>query len=46
MKDDLKNIPCFYCRGGWDLEAMSFIDRTMCKLLKEDLIGDLYEYRI
>lgn len=37
MKDDLKNIPCFYCRGGWDLEAMSFIDRTMCKLLKKSV---------
>lgn len=37
MKEDLKNIPCFYCRGGWDLEAMSFIDRNMCKLLRKSV---------
>lgn len=33
MKGELKNIPCFYCRGQWDLEVMSLIDRTMCKML-------------
>lgn len=33
MKENLKNIPCFYCRGRWNLEAMSFIDRNMCKML-------------
>lgn len=38
MKDDLKNIPCFYCRGGWDLEAMSFVDRNMCKLLRKSVL--------
>ena len=38
MKDDLKNIPCYYCRGGWDLEAMSFIDRNMCKLLRKSVL--------
>ena len=37
MKEDLKNIPCFYCRGGWDLEAMSFIDRNMCKMLRKSV---------
>lgn len=37
MKDELQNIPCFYCRGGWDLEAMSFIDRNMCKMLRKSV---------
>lgn len=34
MKGDLKNIPCFYCRGGWDMDAMSFVDRNLCKVLR------------
>lgn len=37
MKAELKDIPCFYCRGGWDLEAMSFIDKNMCKMLKKSV---------
>ncbi len=24
MKDELKDIPFFYCRGAWNMEAMSF----------------------
>lgn len=35
FKDDLSNIPCFYCRGAWNEEIMSFKDRTLCKLLKK-----------
>lgn len=31
----LDNIPCFYCRGSWDMEKMSFADRTMCNMLKK-----------
>ena len=38
MKDALKNIPCFYGRGGWNLEAMSFIDRNMCKMLRKSVL--------
>lgn len=37
MKEDLKEIPFFYCRGGWDLDAMSFIDRNMCKMLQKSV---------
>lgn len=33
LKDDLKEIPCYYCRGAYDLEGMSFADRTLCKML-------------
>lgn len=33
MKDDLADIPCFYCRGAWDFEKMSFVDRNLCKML-------------
>ncbi len=35
MKDKLSNIPFFYCRGGWDMEAMTFVDRNLCKMLRK-----------
>ena len=35
MKGELSNIPCFYCRGAWDMEAMSFKDRTLCNMLRK-----------
>lgn len=35
FKDGLKDIPCFYCRGAWDEEAMSFGDRTLCRMLQK-----------
>lgn len=35
MKDGLLDIPCFYCRGAWDTEALSIVDRNLCKLLRK-----------
>ncbi len=35
LKEDLKEIPVFYGRGAWDESAMTFIDRTMCGMLKK-----------
>lgn len=35
MKGELSNIPVFYCRGAWDMDAMSFKDRTLCNLLRK-----------
>jgi len=35
MKDELEGIPCFYCRGAWDEDRMSFRDRTLCRLLQK-----------
>ena len=35
MKDGLKDIPCFYCRGGLDMDAMGFVDRNLCKILRK-----------
>ena len=35
MKDGLSDIPCFYCRGAWDMEAMSIVDRNLCSLLRK-----------
>ena len=35
MKDKLKDIPFFYCRGGWDMDAMTFMDRNLCKMLRK-----------
>lgn len=33
MKGPLAGLPCFYCRGSWDMERMSFADRTLCRML-------------
>lgn len=35
MKEKLSNIPCFYCRGAWDMDAMNVVDRNLCKMLKK-----------
>lgn len=35
FKDELCNIPLFYCRGTWDEEKMKFTDRTLCKMLQK-----------
>ena len=35
LKDSLSDIPLFYCRGAWDMDAMSFKDRTLCSLLRK-----------
>ena len=35
MKDNLSDIPVFYCRGAWDMDAMSFKDRILCNLLRK-----------
>lgn len=35
FKNELNNIPMFYCRGAWNEEKMRFADRTLCKLLQK-----------
>ena len=35
LRGELAEIPCFYCRGGWDPEKMSLVDRTLCKMLRK-----------
>lgn len=35
MKDKLAGIPCYYCRGAWDMSAMSVVDRNLCKMLRK-----------
>ena len=35
LKNHLVDIPLFYCRGAWDMDAMSFKDRTLCSLLRK-----------
>ena len=37
LKDGLKGIPCFYCRGAWNEAEMSFPDRTLCRLLMKSV---------
>lgn len=35
FKNDLHGIPCYYGRGSWNEEKMSFKDRTLCKMLQK-----------
>ncbi len=37
FKDNLQGLKCFYARGAWDQDAMSFKDRTLCKMLQKSL---------
>ena len=33
LKDGLAGLPCFYCRGAWNYEGLSFVDRNLCRML-------------
>lgn len=47
MKDNLSYIPCFYCRGAWDMDSMTFIDKKLCSLLRKAVAKkDPSEYEI
>lgn len=35
FKGNLSNVPCFYCRGAWNEDLMSWKDRTLCGMLKK-----------
>ncbi len=35
FKGGLQDVPLFYCRGAWDEDAMSFPDRTLCRMLQK-----------
>lgn len=35
LKDDLCNIPFFYCRGSWNEDKMSWKDKLLCNMLKK-----------
>ena len=35
LKGELTGLPCFYCRGAWNPEAMSFVDRKLCQMLQK-----------
>ena len=37
LKGDLEDLPLFYGRGAWDEEAMTFKDRTLCRLLQKSV---------
>ncbi len=37
MKGALADIPLFYCRGAFDMERMSFIDRALCNMLRKSV---------
>lgn len=35
FKEELSDIPLFYCRGAWDEDKMKFVDKTLCRMLKK-----------
>ena len=37
FRPPMEQVPCFYGRGIWDLQVMSLVDRTMCKLLQKSV---------
>lgn len=37
MTGPLSDVPLYYCRGAWDMAAMSFMDRTLCTLLRNSV---------
>ena len=37
LKNGLESIPLFYGRGAWDMDKMTLIDRTMCKMLQKSI---------
>lgn len=37
LKEELSEVPLVYCRGAWDEDAMSFKDRTLCKILQKSV---------
>lgn len=37
MTGALADVPLFYCRGAWDMSAMTFMDRTLCAMLRNSV---------
>lgn len=37
MKDSHRNIPCFYCRGAFDMDKMTVVDRSLCRMLQKSV---------
>lgn len=37
LKGELSDIPLFYGRGAWDEERMTFVDRTLCRMLQKSV---------
>ena len=35
LKGPLAGMPCFYCRGAWDYERMSFVHKKLCRMLQK-----------
>lgn len=47
FKDGLSEVPLVYCRGAWDEDAMTFKDRTLCKMLQKAVAKkDPAEYEV
>lgn len=40
LRGELAGLPCFCCRGAWNEEAMGFMDRTLCRMLRKAVRQD------
>lgn len=38
FQDNIKGIPCYYCRGAWDESKMTFVDKAFYQLLQSPLM--------
>ncbi|MGX2946505.1 flavodoxin domain-containing protein [Enterococcus alishanensis] len=37
LKKEWSDIPFYYCRGAWDMAAMTAIDRNLCRVLRKSV---------
>ena len=35
LKGPLAGLPCFYCRGAWDFDNMTFAHKNLCRMLRK-----------
>ncbi len=35
FKQELADVPCFYYRGAWNEDKMTWLDRNLCRMLKK-----------
>ena len=33
LTGELAGLPCFYCRGAWDFDGLSFVHKSLCRML-------------
>ena len=39
LTGELADVPCFYCRGSWEMARMNPVDRALCRMLQRATAG-------